>query len=150
MRKLYFSYGMNTNLEQMALRCPTANSLGAAVLPGFRFEFKSFATVTPDSEQDSVGVLWEIGPADESSLDILEGYPNYYDKRTVTVLLNDVPKTAMVYLMHPDEVLNLPTNSYLTMLEQGYTAHGIELEQLYSAIEQVHNEYSSASKELLC
>ena len=43
----YFSYGMNTNLGSMAMRCPSARSLGAAVLPHYMFEFKSFATVTP-------------------------------------------------------------------------------------------------------
>ena len=144
MKQLYFSYGMNTNLEQMARRCPTAVSLGAAVLPGFRFEFKSFATVSPDVEQDVHGVLWEIQPSDEVSLDRLEGYPIYYNKRMVDILIDGKTATAMTYFMYPDEVLNLPSASYLTMLKEGYRDHGIAFDQLYKALDQVHHMYGEA------
>ena len=83
--KLYFAYGMNTNKEEMAYRCPDARALGKAMLPGYRFEFKSFATIVPDTDGQVEGVLWTITDADETALDILEGYPEFYDKRHVTV-----------------------------------------------------------------
>jgi hypothetical protein len=31
----YFAYGMNTNIEQMATRCPSAENLGPARLAGW-------------------------------------------------------------------------------------------------------------------
>jgi gamma-glutamylcyclotransferase (GGCT)/AIG2-like uncharacterized protein YtfP len=137
----YFSYGMNTNLAQMARRCPKAVSLGAAVLPGFRFEFKQFATVVPDYQSDSVGVVWEITEDCEDALDILEGFPQYYTKQTVTVLIDGVPHTAMTYLMYPDEVLNLPSNNYYNLVADGYEDHSISLDQLNDAIDRVYMNY---------
>jgi gamma-glutamylcyclotransferase (GGCT)/AIG2-like uncharacterized protein YtfP len=132
---------MNTNLTQMARRCPKAVSLGSAVLPGFRFEFKQFATVVPDVETDTLGVVWEITDDCEDALDILEGFPKYYTKQMVTVLIDGVPHTAMTYLMYLDEVLGLPSNSYYNMVADGYEDHGISLDQLNDAIDRVHKEY---------
>jgi gamma-glutamylcyclotransferase (GGCT)/AIG2-like uncharacterized protein YtfP len=144
MKQLYFSYGMNTNLAQMARRCPQAVSLGAAVLPGFRFEFKSFATVVADYEMDTVGVVWEISDDCEAALDILEGFPVYYTKQTVTVFIDGSPHTAMTYLMYPDELLNLPSNSYYNLVADGYEDHGISIDQLNLAIDRVQNQYLTA------
>lgn len=132
---------MNTNLTQMARRCPKAVSLGAAVLPGFRFEFKQFATVVPDVTRDSVGVVWEISEECELALDRLEGFPIYYNKQLVTVLIDGVPHTAMTYLMYPEEPLGLPSNSYYNLVADGYEDHGISLDQLNDAIDRVHEEY---------
>ena len=140
-KQLMFSYGMNTNLAQMARRCPQATSLGAAVLPGFRFEFKHFATVVPDVTQDSHGVVWEISDDCEAALDVLEGFPVYYNKQLVTVLIDGVPHTAMTYLMYPDEPLGLPSNSYYNLVADGYEDHGISLAQLNLAIDRVEEQY---------
>ena len=137
----YFSYGMNTNLAQMARRCPQAVSLGAAVLPGFRFEFKSFATVVADYEMDTVGVVWEISDDCEDALDILEGFPVYYTKQIVTVLIDGTPHTAMTYLMYPEEVLGMPSNSYYNLVADGYEEHGIGLGQINDAIDRIHVKY---------
>lgn len=137
----YFSYGMNTNLAQMARRCPKAQSLGAAVLPGFRFEFKQFATVIADYQTDTVGVVWEITDDCEDALDVLEGFPQFYTKQMVTVLIDGIPYTAMTYLMYPDAVLNMPSNSYYNLVADGYEDHGIELDQLNDAIDRIHDLY---------
>jgi len=137
----YFSYGMNTNLAQMARRCPQAVDLGRAVLPGFRFEFKQFATVVPDVTKDTMGVVWDITDDCELALDILEGFPKFYTKQLVTVLINGKPTTAMTYLMYPDEPLGLPSNSYYDMVSEGYTEHGISLDQLEDAVDRVYDQY---------
>lgn len=131
----YFSYGMNTNLASMATRCPKAVSLGAAVLPHYEFEFKSFATVTPKMDEAAQGVLWEITPECERALDRLEGYPLYYGKINVWVEHDGIMVPAMTYLMYPEEELNYPSDSYVRMLEEGYTAHGISTDQINLALE---------------
>jgi gamma-glutamylcyclotransferase (GGCT)/AIG2-like uncharacterized protein YtfP len=128
----------------MARRCPKAVSLGRAVLPGFRFEFKQFATVEADVTKDTFGVVWEITDDCEDALDVLEGFPIYYTKQLVTVLIDGIPHTAMTYLMYPDEVLNLPSNSYYNLVADGYEEHGIELDQLNDAIDRVHMMYGEA------
>lgn len=39
--RLYFAYGSNINLEQMAVRCPAAQVVGPAVLDGYELLFLS-------------------------------------------------------------------------------------------------------------
>ena len=96
--KLYFAYGMNTNKEEMAYRCPSAVPMGKAILPGYRLEFKSFATIVPSPKESVEGVLWTITDTDESALDMLEGYPEFYDKKNVSVIHNEMDYIAMTYI----------------------------------------------------
>ena len=137
----YFSYGMNTNLGSMAMRCPKARSLGAAVLPHYAFEFKSFATVTPKMDAETHGVLWEITPECEKALDRLEGYPLYYGKINVWVEHEGEMVPCMTYLMYPEEELNYPSQSYVTMLEEGYSQHGISTDQINQALMTLDYHY---------
>ena len=126
--KLYFAYGMNTNKEEMAYRCPGAVALGKAVLPGYRLEFKSFATIVPDADSQVEGVLWTITNADEAALDILEGYPEFYDKRHVTVQ-QGIDYIAMTYIMNPREHGFGPSDGYYGMVSEGYQQFGLSQQQ---------------------
>lgn len=137
----YFSYGMNTNLDQMAIRCPKAVSLGRAVLPHYRFEFKSYATVTPAMDEHAHGVLWEITPECEAALDRLEGYPTYYGKIIVWVEHEGERIPCMTYLMYPEEDFNYPSDSYVDMLTEGYQSHGISLDQINHALMRLDDYY---------
>ena len=38
--RLYFAYGSNINLNQMAVRCPAAQVVGPAVLDGYELLFR--------------------------------------------------------------------------------------------------------------
>ena len=131
--KLYFAYGMNTNKEEMAYRCPRARALGKAVLPGYRLEFKSFATIVPSPKEQVEGVLWTITDTDESALDILEGYPEFYDKKTVSVEHNNQSYIAMTYIMGPREQGYAPTDGYYSMVSEGYQTFGLSQRQLLDA-----------------
>jgi gamma-glutamylcyclotransferase (GGCT)/AIG2-like uncharacterized protein YtfP len=139
--KLYFSYGMNTNVSSMAMRCPLAVSLGSVALPHYKFEFKSFATVTPQIAAETYGVLWEITENCEKSLDRLEGYPSYYNKIIVMVWYKGEYVPAMTYLMYPEEELNYPSDSYIRMLEEGYNEHGISPRQIDIAIDDLDDHF---------
>ena len=130
--KLYFAYGMNTNQEEMAYRCPRAVALGKAVLPGYRFEFKSFATIVPSPGEQVEGVLWTITESDELALDILEGYPEFYDKRHVKVQ-QGIDYIAMTYIMNPREKGYAPSDGYYSMVSEGYQAFGLSQQQLLDA-----------------
>jgi gamma-glutamylcyclotransferase len=131
--KLYFAYGMNTNRDEMAYRCPGARALGRAVLPGYRLEFKSFATIVPDPKESVEGVLWTITESDESALDILEGYPEFYDKKTVSVEHNGQSYIAMTYIMGPREQGYAPSDGYYSMVSEGYQSFGLSQQQLLDA-----------------
>jgi hypothetical protein len=131
--KLYFAYGMNTNKEEMAYRCPTAVPMGKAVLPGYRFEFKSFATIVPSPKEQVEGVLWTITDTDESALDVLEGYPEFYDKKNVNVIHDDMNYIAMTYIMGPREQGYAPSDGYYSMVSEGYQSFGLSQRQLLDA-----------------
>jgi gamma-glutamylcyclotransferase len=131
--KLYFAYGMNTNKEEMAYRCPRARAVGRAVLPGYRLEFKSFATIVPNPKESVEGVLWTITDTDESALDILEGYPEFYDKKTVLVEHGNQSYIAMTYIMGPREQGQAPSNGYYSMVSEGYQSFGLSQQQLLDA-----------------
>ena len=130
--KLYFAYGMNTNRDEMAFRCPTAVPMGKAILQGYRFEFKSFATIVPDADSSVEGVLWTITESDESALDILEGYPEFYDKKHVKVS-QGIDYIAMTYIMNPREKGFSPSDGYYSMVSEGYQQFGLSQKQLLEA-----------------
>jgi gamma-glutamylcyclotransferase len=131
--KLYFAYGMNTNKEEMAYRCPGAVALGRAVLLGYRLEFKSFATIVPSPKETVEGVLWTITDSDESALDMLEGYPEFYDKKTVSVEHDNQSYIAMTYIMGPREQVRAPSDGYYSMVSEGYQSFGLSQQQLLDA-----------------
>lgn len=137
----YFAYGMNTNLEQMGMRCPRARSLGAVELPGYQLDFKGCATITENSNTSMQGVLWEITKECERALDILEGYPSFYYKKRVKVYQNGKQHKAMVYIMDQREVLYAPSQGYYNTLVDGYTKHGIDIEQINQAVERTYQYY---------
>jgi gamma-glutamylcyclotransferase (GGCT)/AIG2-like uncharacterized protein YtfP len=138
--KLYFAYGMNTNPNEMALRCPGAVALGPAILSGYRFEFKSFATIVPSPKESVEGVLWTITEPDEWALDMLEGYPEFYDKKTVSVDYKDQSHIAMTYIMNPKEHGHGPSDDYYSMVSQGYQAFGLSQQQLLEARSRSNQE----------
>jgi gamma-glutamylcyclotransferase (GGCT)/AIG2-like uncharacterized protein YtfP len=130
----YFAYGMNTNLAQMAIRCPNAKSLGKATLMGHEFRFARHADIIPDPEFVTHGVLWEITPDCELALDALEGYPTYYQKKQVRVFYNNKSVECMTYYMTGDLPDEYPSDGYLEMLMDGYKEHGVDNTQLYSSL----------------
>lgn len=146
--KLYFAYGSNINLDQMAYRCPAAQVVGPVTLEGWELLFRrgGFATIAPKEGEKVTGLLWSITPACERSLDRYEGYPRFYDKRMVTVQDSEGRAlSVMAYIM--DERFRapmLPSNSYYQGILEGYRQNGLPADALKQAwehcVEEVHRE----------
>lgn len=81
-KRLYFAYGANMNIENMAWRCPEARPVCSYRLRDWELEFYSHATIAPRSGAEVAGVLWYITPECEANLDAFEGFPDYYTKRS--------------------------------------------------------------------
>lgn len=79
---LYFAYGANMHPGNMSWRCPNAKAKGAFVLNDWELKLYTHATIEPKKGAQVSGVLWEITPECEQALDIFEGFPSYYIKRT--------------------------------------------------------------------
>ncbi len=137
---LMFAYGMNTNTQGMTHRCPAAVSHGQARLLDYSFRFSGPADVVraPDSYVD--GVLWTITDQCLAALDLLEGYPYYYNRRMLRVLHQGRIVKAITYFMQPGNLDSPPSAGYFNMVEEGYREHGVPVDQLYNAREACYYE----------
>ena len=131
---LYFAYGMNTNLDEMAYRCPGARSLGHARLIDHVFRFAYHADVEACEGSYVDGVLWEITPENLEALDRLEGYPVYYDRCALQVVHEARTYHALTYRMQPGQPNTTPTSQYFDMVLEGYQSHQVPVEQLYNSV----------------
>jgi len=132
---LYFAYGSNLNFAQMAARCPKAKFLTAAILPNYELTFRrTYATVEAKEGEYVEGAIWEVTPECLVSLDIYEGYPNFYDKQEIEVVLPDGNITyVLVYIMQPGFKLEPPKKDYYECITQGYKDCQLTLSKLKQA-----------------
>ncbi|EKD19862.1 uncharacterized protein L3040_002453 [Drepanopeziza brunnea f. sp. 'multigermtubi'] len=101
-RTLYFAYGSNLSLQQMATRCPESRFLGVAILPHHRWQINSrgYANVinvthTADSARHAPaveGLCYLLSASDEAELDRNEGVSiGAYEKAELQVELCCAP-----------------------------------------------------------
>ena len=123
----YLAYGMNTNREAMAHRCPRAKPMGGFYLPNHRLIFRGVADFRADTDAILPVVLWEITEDCLGALDMLEGYPDLYDRRKVN-------KEWIIYDMNGNKNhLHKPSGGYYNMIEEGYKYFGLDDYNLRSA-----------------
>jgi len=127
---------MNTNKSGMAGRCPGARSLGKVVLEDHRLVFKNHADAmrSPGSKMECA--LWLITNACEASLDILEGYPFYYNKKMVDVDFRGTTVRAMIYFMTDNQRYSAPGAGYVNMMRTGYAEHEMNENSIDRALTQ--------------
>lgn len=146
---LYFAYGSNLNLDQMAQRCPDAEPLGNAVLNDHTLVFRGrrdgsgVATIIPCYGRKVQGVLWSLTDRCEASLDRCEGVPDVYDKQTVRVKdMDGNDLKVMTYTM--TDVKNrdpaMPSEAYYQRIREGYRQNGIPLRSLGLALQRAREE----------
>lgn len=133
-RHLYFGYGMNTNIQGMATRCPGAECLGAATLPNYRFVFRCHADVELEKDCWVDGVLWSINDHHMKSLDRLEGFPSYYLRHKAFVEHEGEQKIAWIYTMRDQTYEAEPGESYLRCCIEGYESNGVPTDQIKDAL----------------
>lgn len=137
MNRYYLAYGMNTNLDGMARRCPAAVSLGKVILKGHKLVFRTFCDVQVDPNFDIECALWSITPECERSLDRLEGFPDFYGKKEVTVSFKGKKIIAMIYYMKDLHNFNTPSEFYLNSVVEGYYNHNMKITPIVDALEDL-------------
>lgn len=136
MKKIYIAYGSNLNLNQMEHRCPTAKLSGIGTLENCKLDFRcmssqAHATIHPKKGSFVSVAFWEIDQTAEESLDIYEGYPRFYYKRTLPITLTDgTEKEAMIYIMNNRAIPGIPSRRYVQTIYQGYLDVGLNVEIL--------------------
>ena len=148
---LYFAYGSNLDLEQMAQRCPDAEIVEPVRLENYELRFRGsgFATVAPKKGSTVHGLVWKITPNCEQSLDRYEGYPRHYTKETVTVKdAAGAELPVMVYIMAEPYCRQpaLPSPYYYRVIQRGFEANGLPVESLQAAWDRTVDEAGSTSQ----
>lgn len=140
---LYVSYGSNMNLGQMAVRCPNSNVVCNGELHGFKLVFNCHADIIETGNEDDVVpvVVWDIADDDWESLDMYEGYPNYYDRRGIQVWFEDgTSDVAIVYVMTDNRKgICPPDRRYFDCIVKGATENDIDIMYLYDALDYAYD-----------
>ena len=136
-QKYYLAYGSNLNIAQMAYRCPGAKPVGTAEIPDYRLLFKgsktgAYLTIEPEAGGKIPVGVWSVTAADENALDIYEGFPNFYYKKTITLpvtfwsdgAVHTVP--AFVYIMRKERDFGVPSAAYIRTCLAGYRDFGFD------------------------
>ena len=142
--KMYFAYGSNINLDQMAYRCPAAQVVGPVMLEGWELLFRGSGVATIGQKEGSTvhGLLWQLTPDCERSLDHYEGYPHLYGKKSVTVRdAQGQELTVMAYIMTERyRAPAVPPTSYYQGIQEGYRQNGLPVRALKKAWEHAVRE----------
>ncbi|MFZ7133197.1 MAG: gamma-glutamylcyclotransferase family protein [Eubacteriales bacterium] len=138
---LYIAYGSNLNLSQMKHRCPTARVIGVSEIKDYELVFRgsrysAVATIEPCEGSNVPVLLWGIQLEDEKSLDRYEGYPNFYEKENMEIVLNGSTVSAMVYVMTSGHELGIPSKRYKRSIEDGYMDSGFDTDILENAVDK--------------
>ena len=152
MYMLYIAYGSNMNLSQMKYRCPNSKRIGNGKVIGWELVFNIHLDIikTNKKHNEVPVVVWDIHDNDWNMLDRYEGYPNYYVKRTVNVVMDNGEKVnAIVYVMADERKgISPPYEDYFDTVLTGYKENGINTETLYKALkysfynETEYNQYN--------
>ncbi|VEG57627.1 phage-related replication protein [Mycolicibacterium aurum] len=125
-RHTYFAYGSNLCVQQMSQRCPDARNPRRATLADhdWLINERGVATVEPFAGSEVHGVVWQVSDRDLATLDSAEGVPVRYRRDELTVLTDDGPAPAWVYIDHRVEP-GPPRPGYLERILAGAHHHGL-------------------------
>ncbi|GAA3527408.1 gamma-glutamylcyclotransferase [Nonomuraea rosea] len=124
--RLYASYGLNMDPEQMAMRAPHSPIWGSGWLPGWRLTFGktdrtgegAIATIVEDPDEHVFVVLYDVPDWEESSLDQWEGADRGgYHKVRLRVQTLEGAVVAWFYVLDGYEG-GLPSARYLGTLAE--------------------------------
>lgn len=144
--KLYVAYGSNLNIEQMGMRCPDAVIVGKGIIPNYALKYRgsktgAYATVIREKGAQVPVVVWKISPRDEINLDRYEGFPTfYYKKRMRVVMDNGNGIYGMAYIMNDKAQPGIPSNYYVRTILTGYLENGLDVNVLIDSLEENEEE----------
>jgi phage replication-related protein YjqB (UPF0714/DUF867 family) len=123
---IYFAYGSNLCVQQMARRCPGAVNPRPAMLADhdWLINERGVATVEPFDGSQVHGVVWQVTDHDLATLDSAEGVPARYRRDRLTVHTDDGPSEAWVYIDHRVDP-GPPRPGYLERIVDGAMHHGL-------------------------
>lgn len=124
---LYFAYGSNLWLKQIALRCPSSVKVGTGILNSYKWGITSrgYANVHPSSNDVVYGSVYALTEADEVEMDRYEGVSGgcYIKKDLDVKLLSTEGEGTMIRcLVYIDPTLEghfKPRKEYIRRINSG-------------------------------
>ena len=143
--RFYAAYGVALNRAEMAKRCPTAKIIGTSILRNYRLMFRgshaaAVANIEPAKGCSVPVLIWEITQADETALDLHEGYPHLFEKQQLRIRLDGKLVNCMAYVMRGDRPLGKPSAFYYSAVLEGYKTAGFDTEILRNAVRNESDE----------
>lgn len=141
-KRKYVAYGSNLNVEQMKRRCPDAKILSAGYIENHRLAFTcaggsgSYLTIEDFKGGVVPVVIWTVSAQDERNLDRYEGFPTFYRKENITVMLPDGSSDSecFVYIMNALSY-GIPTMQYINTCIGGYQHFGFDARYIEQAFD---------------
>jgi len=143
MEHLYFAYGSNLNIEQMMMRCPTAQPVRRMIINNWRLVFRGVADIEPCRNSRVYGALYSVLPADIIELDRYEGVKNGL-YRSVTFRIPETNEVAFFYRMNETGIYP-PSRYYFECIAQGYKDWRLPIKHLKNARTESYEQFFSAA-----
>jgi gamma-glutamylcyclotransferase len=134
-RVLYFAYGSNMLTARLRERVPSATAIGIGQLMGhaLRWDKRSWrdgsgkcdAEATGQQSDVVWGVVFELDPEDKPALDQAEGLGAGYMEKTVHVLTEAGPVTAVTFYATDKDASLRPYHWYKALVIAGAREHGL-------------------------
>jgi gamma-glutamylcyclotransferase len=134
-RANYFAYSSNMLTARLRERVPSASAIGIGQLVGHALSWdkhswqdgsgKCDAEATSGNDDVVWGVLFELDPEDKPALDKAEGVGAGYLEKTVNVLTEAGPVTAVTYCATDKDAALRPYHWYKALVIAGAREHGL-------------------------
>jgi gamma-glutamylcyclotransferase len=133
-RFITFAYGSNMLTGRLRERCPSAQPLGVAELPGFALRWhkkskdgsgKCDIVQTGQPGAAVFGVLFAIAREEKSALDKFEGLGNGYDETEISVQRGAGLVTAKAYIATNIDPTLKPYTWYRALVVAGAKEHAL-------------------------
>ena len=145
---LYFSYGSNLDPDQMRRRCSSSQTVGAAVLRGYRLTFPrrsqrwggGVAGVEPDEGSVVHGAVYRLSEIDLKRLDGFEGVnEGRYRRGEVEMAMADGgTESVTLYVASPEPGGPFrPSEEYVNAIRRGARHHRLSEEWIEGIMNQL-------------
>lgn len=151
-RKVYFTYGSNMHIQQMADRCPDSRLFAVGILRSYKWEINSrgVANVIQGNREDFVeGIMFTVSPDDVRALRLHEGVDaQLYCEREFDVEVEPILDTSLegkksadaarILALHNSEssLTELHSSADAVVPEQTHTdSHSTTKDQMESSLE---------------
>lgn len=137
----YLAYGSNLCERDMAHRCADARPVDDSFIEDYKLTFREgYANIEPcKGSKVPVGV-WSVSSNDIQKLDFYEGYPEFYDRKSVKFKKDGFDMNGLVYIMNDGYKLRKPDIWYVDTLREGYRNFDLDMSYLDEALAEAIDE----------